>query len=221
MVAGGDGTVVSQIANAMADRLPIGVIPLGTFNDMARTLDIPFSIEAACDTIAAGVTRAIDVGRVNDTYFVNEASIGISARIARRQTDDLKRRFGIFAILATTLQVVTHIIPFGAIVDFGDKRERLRTIQLTVANSNRFGGIWTIRNTAIDDGWLDLYAVTLGGVRHLRAAHFDITTRRPHRIEADGEPAGRTPARFEVLPAAIRVFVPADRDATAPDRGTL
>jgi diacylglycerol kinase (ATP) len=144
-----------------------------------------------------------------------------SAPAWRQQTDDSKRRFGFLAILGTTVQVLTHVIPFGAIVEFGDERERLRTIQLTVANSSRFGGIWNIRNTAIDDGWLDLYAVTLGGVRHLRAAHFDVTTRRPHRIEADGEPAGRTPARFEVLSAAIRVFVPADRDATAPDRGTL
>ena len=221
VVAGGDGTVVSQIADAMAHALPIGVVPLGTFNDLAHTLAIPFDIDAACDTIAGGATRHIDVGRVNGVYFVNEASIGISARIARRQTTDLKRRFGIFGIIGTTLQAFPHIVPFGVRLQHDGACERFRTIQLTIANSNRFGSIWNVRDAAIDDGWLDGYSVSLLGVRRFRSAAFEVTTRNPHRIVADGEPAGRTPARFDLLPVAIRILVPSPGVATALNPGTF
>jgi YegS/Rv2252/BmrU family lipid kinase len=229
VVVGGDGTVVSQIAFAIANDLPIGVVPLGTFNDMARTLGIPFAIDAACDTIAVGVTRAIDVGRVNGKFFVNEASIGVSARIARRQTPEAKRRFGVPGIIATTLQVLTHVVPFGVSIVQGDSCERFRSIQLTIANSDRFGSIWYAPDAAIDDGRLELYSVeftsfpqalhalhgllwgrgdAIDGLRRRSGTRFEVVTRRRHHIVADGEPAGYTPACFELLPLAVRVFAP-------------
>ncbi len=105
----------------------------------------------------------------------------------------------------------------------------MRTVQLTVANSDRFGGVFSVGDAAIDDGWLDLYSVDIAGpreffsvaraaftgerrdtpgLRTLRARSFTVTTRHAHHITADGEAAGTTPARFDVLPKALRVFVP-------------
>jgi len=104
-------------------------------------------------------------------------------------------------------------------------------MQVTIANSPRFGHFISVQDAAIDDGRLDLYAVEIGsgadlfsaagaivaGCRHatgglhsFRSAAFDGTTRRRHHVTAEGEPAGRTPARFESLSlsAALRVFVP-------------
>jgi diacylglycerol kinase (ATP) len=227
--AGGDGTFVRQIGHALRWDIPIGLIPLGTFNDLARTLGLPAGVEEACTVIAAGRTRAIDVARVNGAFYVNEASIGISSRIARLQKPADKQRFGLLAVVATAFAALRFWRPFHAEISYDGHSERVRAVQLTVANSYRFGGVISVQNAAIDDGLLDLYAVdvdTFGkavavlgamfqgrsgpvaGLRSYRAAAFGIRTHRPHRITADGEPAGKTPARFELLPQALRVFVP-------------
>ena len=229
VAAGGDGTLVRQIPDALALGVPIGIVPLGTFNDLSRTLAIPGELGAACDVIAAGVTRAVDVARVNGAYFLSEASIGISSRLARLQRPEDKQKFGFLAVLATTLQAVRYARPFHVELYCDGRQERLRVIQLTIANSERFGGIISVDDAAIDDGWLDCYCVNvesfvqfLGvagaivsgkrrsaqGLRAFRARAFEVRTRRAHHVTADGEPAGKTPARFELLPAALRVFAP-------------
>lgn len=229
IAAGGDGTVISAVPAALARGVPLGIVPLGTFNDLARTLGVPLDIEGACAAIRAARTRSIDVGRVNRRYFVNEASIGISTRIARKQTPEVKRRFGIFAVIATTLQTLNQTRPFLAEVDFGDRTERFRSVQLTIANSGRFGGIFEREDASIDDGWLDLYSIEVTnwmqalrvagkivrrdpqsgeGLRTRRSTRFVVRTRHAHHIAADGEPAGMTPATFEILPGAVRVIIP-------------
>ncbi|MGA8576207.1 MAG: YegS/Rv2252/BmrU family lipid kinase [Candidatus Cybelea sp.] len=229
VVAGGDGTLAGEIPRALAIGVPIGLVPLGTFNDLARALAIPLDVEGACAVIAGEQTRPIDVARVNDAYYVTEASIGVSSRLARLQRPEDKRRFGFFAIVASLFQLVRYARTFRVEIAYDGKRERLKVVQLTIANSEHFGGFITVDDAAIDDGWLDCYCVAVDslldflsvvgamvrgrrhsvhGLRTFRARSFDVRTRQPHRISADGEPAGTTPARFEVLPRALRVFVP-------------
>lgn len=229
VVAGGDGTLLRQLPLALSLGVPVGIVPLGTFNDLARTLGIPLDVEAACAVIADGRTREIDAARVNGTYYLSEASIGISSRLARLQRPEDKQRFGLLAIVASAMQAVRHARAINAEVFYGGARDRFRAVQLTVANSPSFGGFITVEDASIRDGCLDLYAIeieniaeifsvaaaivsgrrgTARGLRTLRAAAFEVRTGHPHRISADGEPAGTTPALFEVLPRALRVFAP-------------
>lgn len=229
VVGGGDGTLVGQIPRALALGVAIGLVPLGTFNDLARSLGIPFDVVGACGVIAAGRTRTIDAARVNGFYYVTEASIGISSRVARLQRPEEKQRFGLLTIVASVLKAAQYARPFLADISYDGKQERFKVVQLTVANSQRFGGFITVEDAAIDDGWLDLYAIeienvlqffSLAGViaagkrrsarclRTLRSTSFDVWTPRPHHITADGEPAGTTPARFEILPRALRILSP-------------
>lgn len=229
IVVGGDGSIARQIPRALALDVPIGLVPAGTFNDLARTLAIPLELEAACATIAVGHTRTIDVAHVNGAYYVTEASIGVSSRIARLQRPADKQRFGVLALVASALQVVGFVRPFHVEIAFDGERRRFKTIQLTVANSQHFAGVLTVDDASIDDGWLDLYSIEIEslpqlfsvagamlarkrkparGLRTYRAKSFAVTSRRPHRITADAEPAGTTPARFEIAPQALRVFVP-------------
>jgi diacylglycerol kinase (ATP) len=229
VAVGGDGTLVGLIGRAIQANVPIGVVPGGTFNELARTLSIPFEIGAACDVIAAGHARAIDVGLVNGVHYINEASVGISSRAARLQTSELKQRYGFLGVGATALQALWYARPMFAEVSYEGKVVTFRTIQLTVANSHRFGGVFEVSDAAIDDGWLDLYSVeietfwqafrvarailggkraSVPGLRTLRAAQFAVRQHRKHHITADGEAAGKTPATFAVLPKALRVLVP-------------
>jgi YegS/Rv2252/BmrU family lipid kinase len=229
VVGGGDGTLARHMARALRLDVPVGLIPLGTFNELARTLEIPLDVEAACRTIAEGHTRRIDVATVNGAYYVNEASIGLSSRLTRLQRPADKQRFGFWAIAASTLAAFRYLRPFRTQIEYEGGSVSLRTFQLTVANSHRFGGFITAQDAAIDDGRLDLYAIegegllpiwsvsrailarrwdSGAGLRVYRAPSFSVVTRRPHRITADGEPAGRSPAEFMVHPKALQVFVP-------------
>lgn len=231
VVAGGDGTLLRQLPVALSLEVPVGIVPLGTFNDLARTLGIPLDVDGACAVIADGRTREIDAARVNGTYYLSEASIGISSRLARLQRPEDKQRFGLLAIVASAMQAARHARAINAEVLHGGVRDRFRVVQLTVANSPSFGGFITVEDASIRDGCLDLYAIeienimeifsvaaamvsgrpgTARGLRTLRAPAFEVRTGHPHRITADGEPAGTTPALFEILPRALRVFAPAE-----------
>jgi YegS/Rv2252/BmrU family lipid kinase len=209
--------------------VPLGVVPLGTFNDLSRALGIPLDISQACRVIVDGHTKRIDVGHVNGRYFVNESSVGLSTRIARRQTPEVKRRFGVLGIITTTLQSIFETRPFSVQLKYDGTSERFRSVQLTIANNKHFGGVIESPDAAIDDGWLDLYSIEARtwweffalvrkiivrdpssgeGLRTRRSARFEVRTHHPHHIEADGEPAGFTPATFEVLPHILEVLVP-------------
>jgi diacylglycerol kinase (ATP) len=230
VAAGGDGTFVRLIPRAIALGVPMGLVPLGTFNDLARTLEIPIDVAHACDVIAGGHLRSIDVARVNGFYYVNEASIGISSRVARLQLPVDKQRFGFFAVIATAMQALLLSRRMHVEIEFDHTVEAFTTVQLTVANSYHFGGLFTVEDAAVDDGWLDLYSIeiqtayeaysvvrtmmsgkrqTVPGLRTYRAQTFRVRTGHAHRITADGEPAGKTPATFEIIPNALQVFVPA------------
>ena len=229
VAVGGDGTLAPLIGRAMRADVPIGVVPAGTFNDLARTLAIPSDVSGACDLIAAGHTRAIDVGCVNGLYYLTEASIGISSRVARLQTSELKQRYGMWAVVTTAVQAFRFARPMFAEVTYDGRVATFKTVQLTVANSQRFGGVFEASDAAIDDGWLNLYSVniesfgqafrigrallqgrreSIPGLLTFRAKRFVLRQHRPHHITADGEPAGKTPATFDVLPKALRVLVP-------------
>src|SRR5918992_3985325 len=83
IVGGGDGTLNAAVDSLVQHQLPLGILPLGTANDLARTLSIPISTPEACRVIAAGHTKPIDLGWVNGKHFFNVASLGFSLHLTR------------------------------------------------------------------------------------------------------------------------------------------
>src|SRR5580704_9214605 len=91
VAGGGDGTI-STVAGALTGgRIPLGILPLGTFNHFAKDLRIPIDLAQAVKTIAAGITTSVDAARVNDRVFVNNSSIGIYPNIVEMR-DALRRQ---------------------------------------------------------------------------------------------------------------------------------
>ena len=88
IAAGGDGTLNTVVQALVGTGLPLGIIPLGTANNLARTLEIPSSLEGASKVAAGDTTRSIDLGWVNDRYFFTTASLGLSVQI----TESLRKR---------------------------------------------------------------------------------------------------------------------------------
>ena len=229
IIGGGDGTLNAAIEGLIATSLPFGILPLGTANDLARTLAIPTNLSEACQVIARGLTKQIDVGRVNDKYFFNVASLGLSVQITQKLTKEAKRRWGLLAYAATTLQVIWQSRPFRAEILVPGEALRVRTIQIAVGNGRHYGGGMVIaQDAAIDDQRLDLYSLEtkqwwqilallptmrkgnhamLPGVRVLQGQEFEIRTSRPRPINTDGEITTHTPAKFTVIPKALTVFV--------------
>ena len=80
MVGGGDGTVSSVVDALAGTGVTLGLLPLGTANDLARTLEVPLDLAAACATVANGKVVDIDVGRIGGTAFLNVASLGLVGR---------------------------------------------------------------------------------------------------------------------------------------------
>jgi len=230
IVGGGDGTLNAAVDALVETQLPLGILPLGTANDLARTLAIPNSLAEACKIISHGEFRQIDLGLVNGKHFFNVASIGLSVKITQRLTKEMKRRWGIFAYAATALQVIWESRPFSAEIRIKDQSFRVKTIQIAIGNGRYYGGgMAVVHDATIDDQRLDLYSLEIEnwwqiipllpamrqgkhirwrGVRALQGQNFDIYTPKPRPINTDGEITTYTPASFQVIPKAITVLVP-------------
>ncbi|MDB9510002.1 lipid kinase [Kamptonema animale CS-326] len=230
IIGGGDGTLNAAIEGLIKTDLPLGILPLGTANDLARTLGIPTSLPEACQVIAAGQIRRIDLGWVNGKYFFNVASLGLSVQITQRLTKEVKRRWGILAYAATALQVIWQSRPFRAEIRVNNQSIRVKTIQIAIGNGRYYGGGMTVAEDAtIDDQRLDLYSLetkhwwqivallpamrqgnhaSWPGVRALHGQEIEVRTSKSRRINTDGEITTHTPAIFRVIPKALAVFAP-------------
>lgn len=231
IIGGGDGTLNAAIEALIKTQLPLGILPLGTANDLARTLGIPLSLPEACQVIATGQVRRIDLGWVNGKHFFNVASLGLSVQITQRLTKQAKRRWGIFAYAFTALQVLWQSRPFRAEIRVdGGPLIRVKTIQIAVGNGRYYGGGMTVaEDAAIDDQRLDLYSLEtkhwweiiallpamrrgehakLQGVRALHGTEIEIYTSKKREINTDGEITTDTPAKFKVIPQALAVMTP-------------
>jgi diacylglycerol kinase (ATP) len=228
LVGGGDGTLNLALQTIVETRLPLAILPLGTANNLARTLGIPDDLAGACEVAARGRRRPIDLGWVNGRYFFTTASIGLSVRITEELSAESKRRWGPLAYAFTALQVVRRSRPFHADISWPGGARRSRTVQIVVGNGRYYGAALPVAaDAAIDDAALDLYTIEIAHwwqlmtiapalkrgrqgekrtVEAIRATEFEIRTRHPHDVDVDGEIGAQTPAKFRVIPKALEVF---------------
>lgn len=236
IVAGGDGTIHHAAPILLAAGKPFGILPLGTANDLARSLDIPPDPLAAARVILGAERRRIDLGDVNGAPFFNVASLGVSVELARELTRETKRRFGAFGYVLAGARALMRARRFRAIIEGGGRSVRVRTFQIAVGNGRYYGGGMSVHeNCRIGDGRLYLYSLEMrnlwklalmafdfragahGAWEDVRAAvgeRFVVHTTRPREINADGEIVTRTPATFSLRRNALEVFAPPLDDGT-------
>lgn len=235
VAAGGDGTVRSVAFRILDHDVPLGILPMGTAMNIARSLGIPLELEAAAKVLTGGPVRAIDVGVVRGQPFLEIASIGLGAEVlAGAAHVDEGRLPAALHTLRTALRYRRTRVRLRL-----DGREvRGSALMLTVANGPYTGRAINLAPKArIDDGKFDvlfyqgfgafglaahLARVLLGWphderIRHYRAAKVHVGTHRPLPIRLDSQDLGTTPVELITRPGALRLFAPPDAD-TGPER---
>lgn len=239
LLAGGDG-LVNLVVNALSQdlsRVPLALLPLGTGNDLARSLEIPVDAAAALRVSAKGVERSVDAVRVHwadgraPSLLVNVGLLGFGSTI--ELGPNLKRHLGSRAYTMAAVAEVRRLKAHRVALRAGGEPLELEAYLIAIANGAYMGGGVAIAPDArLDDGELDVVVVPRAPPHRLvRAAAAilrgrqrsgrDVTVRRCSDVvlqvpgswvlNADGEQVPGTPIRFEVLPAAIRFRVPEGR----------
>src|SRR5919202_110360 len=144
VLGGGDGSVSSVVDFLVKSGAVLGLLPLGTANDFARTLGIPTDIQSACETIAYGEVVDVDLGLAGEDYFVNVASVGLGVEVTKALSPRLKRRVGALAYPLAAIRAFFAHQPFSATLSFPDGDHPTasfgRLLQVTVGNGRFYGG---------------------------------------------------------------------------------
>jgi diacylglycerol kinase (ATP) len=243
ILGGGDGSVSSVVDFLAYHDVVLGLLPLGTANDFARTLEIPADVEQACETIAHGKVVDVDLGLAGDNYYVNVASTGLSVRVTQALSPRLKKSAGPLAYPLAAVRAFLDHEPFSARLTFPDGEhepvEYGRLLHLAVGNGRFYGGgIVVAPEAGIDDRRLDVCAIELGrprtligvarylksgdfirmeGVHHHPTGRVRVETEPDLPVNIDGEVVTRTPQNFSVAQNALKVLVPAESTAASRD----
>jgi YegS/Rv2252/BmrU family lipid kinase len=228
VVVSGDG-MIGAIGGAMAGGdTPLGIVPVGRGNDLARVLGIPTGPEDAIEIVLAGHTRTIDVGEANGRPFLGIASLGFDSDANR--IANASRLGGNLVYAYAALRALLAWKPARFTIAIGDQRTRVEGYSVVVANNSAYGGgMFVAPDADLEDGEFDV--VTIGKVGKLRflgnlpkvfkgthvhndevqvvrASRLSLSASRPFAVYADGEHLTDLPADLRVIPHALRVLVP-------------
>ncbi|NBI29865.1 diacylglycerol kinase [Chengkuizengella marina] len=242
IAAGGDGTL-NEVVNGLANqpyRPKLGILPLGTTNDFARALGIPKNWSRACDIILNEYTKLIDIGKVNDEYFINIAGGGSLTELTYEVPSKLKTMLGQLAYYMKGLEKLPQFRPIHLTLKSKEVMlEEEEVMIFLIANSNSVGGIEKIAPAAsLSDGLFDVFilkkcnlaefirivTLTLKGahvndphVIHFKSNHLQISSSDYTQINLDGEYGGTLPKTFSLIPSHIPIFIDESGKATYND----
>jgi YegS/Rv2252/BmrU family lipid kinase len=229
VVISGDG-LLGAVGGAMAgSETPLGIVPGGRGNDLARVLGIPDDPAEAVAVLAAGESRRIDVGEANGARFLGIVSVGFDSE-CNRLANEVRFLRSNLVYVYSLFRTLVGWKPARFTIAIGDERTRISGYSISVANSSTFGGGMRIApNAELDDGLFDIVAVGEVGklrfvgnlpkvfkgthvdddeVRVFRAPRLELTASRPFPVYADGEHLTDLPVTLRMLPRALSVIVP-------------
>lgn len=158
LLSGGDGTI-DMFLNAMKEfkvNLPVGILPLGTANDFANALKLPYNIEEAIENIINSKPKKIDIGKVNNKYFINVASAGMFTDVSQKINPELKNYMGKVSYYIRGIEEALRLRKFNIkvksdeVVYYGDMYLML------VFNGKTAGNLNLAYKSELDDGYLDV-----------------------------------------------------------------
>jgi len=235
VVAGGDGTLNGVVNGLAADakNVRLGIVPLGTGNDFARTLGLPSSIEQNIDILRSAKTKRIDLVRVKSKrvrYFVNVSAGGFSGVVGGKMTPKIKRTWGPLAYIRGAAAALSELHAYHTQILLDDDEKLSAELYNVVVANGRFvaGGLPIAPDADPSDGLLEVVLIPKLGApeivllaaeivlgKHLsskatifrRAKKISVRSRPGMRFSVDGELVGSAPAVFQILPRALNFVV--------------
>lgn len=231
IACGGDGTIRETAAGLKDTSAVMGIVPIGSGNDLVKTLGIPSDPDRALELLKTGSVRSMDIGKFDSQIFVNTLGIGFDGL-----TNIYAERFKLFSgsfvySLAALKAIITYRSP-RFVLDIDGERIDQRLLMVTVANGKVEGGnFWLAPEAEIDDGYFDVVVVkavnrlllpyylvrvllkthlTLKAVRIIRAKKLSVTIHKPVPVHSDGEIMGEKVSHLEIemIPGKLKVVCP-------------
>jgi diacylglycerol kinase (ATP) len=242
IAAGGDGTL-NEVVNGLAEkenRPLLGILPIGTTNDFARALSIPRQWEAACDIIIKQFARPIDVGKVNQRYFINIAGGGSMTELTYEVPSKMKTMIGQLAYYMKGLEKLPRLRPIELYIKSTEMELHENVMLFLITNSNSVGGFEKLApDASLDDGLFDVFILkrcNLGefirvvsaalrgehlndpNVIYFKTNNIQVTSPDYVQINLDGEFGGTLPCRFSLLPSHINIITDESGNSTYKGR---
>lgn len=232
-VAGGDGTVHTavQILAGLEDPPVLGILPSGTCNDFARTLNIPLLLDEAAETLVDGDIREIDTATINNRSFLNFAGIGLITDASLNIDPELKNRYGKLSYFMSALQTMRQSAPFSVHLEVDGIHYAEESEAVLVMNGKSIGThTLPMESISPSDGLLDVFIIqasTLAAIRewfslgrpdvsseeleyiiHYQGRHIKISTEKEMHVDTDGEIYLKTPLDIRIQPKKLPMLVP-------------
>lgn len=231
VAAGGDGTLY-EVINGLSERAfrpKLAVLPMGTSNDFAHSIGVPKDLKGALDVIDKGITKKIDIGKMNRKYFINIAGGGVLTELTYEVPSKLKTTIGQLAYYIKGIEKVPFMKPFALTYEVNGIKKEEETLIFLVTNSNTVGGFDKLApNAKIDDGLFDVFIVKKCNLRelarvmalllkgehihdpnviHFQTDHVRFDVKEDVLINLDGELGGTSPCDFVMLKEHIEMIV--------------
>lgn len=158
LIAGGDGSI-DRLVNYMKKNnidIPIGILPTGTANDFANVLNIPLDIDKAIERIMNSTPKYIDLGMINEDYFINIASTGMFTDVSQRVDANLKNSIGRISYIIKGIEDALHLRQFSINVKSRELEYNGDMYLILILNGRTAGNISFAHNAMLDDGYLDV-----------------------------------------------------------------
>lgn len=231
LISGGDGTInsyVNILKNHEID-IPIGILPTGTANDFAKVLNIPTEIPEACEKILSSKVKEIDLGKINDKYFVNIASVGIFSNISQTTDRNMIKKVGKLAYILNGLKEMTKLKKIKIMIESKEYSRITEIVSILVFNGKTAGNFNLAYNSKQDDGLLDVLIIKpenlielteissafatrthldkkMKGIEFFKTKKIKLTGLELYSTDLDGENGPNLPVEIECIPKGLKIL---------------
>jgi diacylglycerol kinase (ATP) len=231
IVSGGDGTI-NHVINAMMQHnidLPVGIIPSGTSNDFANHLGIPLRFPESLDIIAKNKTSEIDLGRINDRYFVNVTAAGLLTDVSQKIDINMKNTLGKMAYYIKGIEQIPNFRPIHVSIECENKKLEEKLYLFVILNGSSAGGFKLAPDSNVLDGTLKFVGIKMcsmvdlinlfikmlkgehldsSNIVYLKGSEFTVNCMEKIETDIDGEIGPEFPLNVKLSEKKLNVFVP-------------